>query len=192
MTMMFDLLYEEKTGFSAIRNMLKERCLSDMGREHVDEIVFQTDFQTIDKATNETDEFRRILLFDNGFPSQDYIDMRTVLSHLRIEGTFIEQEQLIELSASLHTLIAALQFFQKQRQGKYPALEEFCLDINIDKVIIKKIDAIVDEKGQIRPASSTTNPSQAESPTSNRPKRSTSTMKSATSSTPKNAKSSRY
>ena len=147
---MFDLLYEEKTGFSAIRNMLKERCLSDMGKVHVDEIVFQTDFQTIDKATDETDEFRRILLFDNGFPSQDYIDMRTVLSHLRIEGAFIEQEQLIELSASLHTLINAIQFFQEQRQGKYPALEGFCLDINIDKVIIKKIDAIVDEKGQIR------------------------------------------
>ena len=142
--------FEDKIGFSSIRNMLKERCLSDMGREHVDGIVFQTDFQTIAEAANQTDEFRQILLFDNDFPSQDYIDMRPVLTRLRIEGTFIEQEQLVALSASLHTLLHALRFFQEQRQGKYPALELFCNDITIDKVIIKKIDAIVDEKGQIR------------------------------------------
>ena len=147
--MTFPTNFEDKIGFSSIRKMLKERCLSDMGREHVDEIVFQTDFQTIAATTGQTDEFRQILLFDNGFPSQDYIDMRPVLTRLHIEGTYIEQEQLVELKNSLHTLINAIHFFQEQ-QGKYPALEIFCSDIIIDKVLIKKIDAIVDEKGDIR------------------------------------------
>ena len=153
--MTFPANFEDKIGFSSIRNMLKERCLSDMGRGHIDGIVFQTDYQTIAEATNQTDEFRQILLFDNDFPAQDYIDMRTVLTRLRIEGMFIEQEQLVALGVSLHTLIHALRFFQ-ERPEKYPALELFCRDIDIDKAIIKKIDALVDEKGQIRDDASPT------------------------------------
>ena len=154
--MIFPNNFEDKIGFSSIRDMLKERCLSDMGKEHIDDISFQTDFKTIDKLTSQTDEFRKILLFDNGFPSQDYIDMRPVLSHLHIEGTFIEQEKLVELRISLQTLINALSFFQEQRQGRYHALEFLCRDIIIDKVFIKKIDAIVDEKGEIRDDASST------------------------------------
>lgn len=142
--------FEDKIGFTSIRKLLRENCLSDMGREHVERIAFHADFHKLDKLLEQTDEFRRILLFDNFFPSQDYIDMRPVLATLHAQGSFIEQEHLFDLKTSLLTITTALDFFAEQRAGKYPALERLCEGIVINKDISKRIHAIIDDKGQIR------------------------------------------
>jgi DNA mismatch repair protein MutS2 len=146
--------FENKIGFNSIRDILKENCFSEMGRTHVDDLSFLADFQHLNILLQQTEEFRQILLFDNFFPTQDYIDMRHVLTLLRAQGTFIEQEELLDLKSSLGAIFSAVDFFQEKREGKYPALEKLCKNIILNKNLIKQIDRILDDKGAIRDGAS--------------------------------------
>ncbi|MDL2254947.1 DNA mismatch repair protein MutS, partial [Bacteroidales bacterium OttesenSCG-928-J16] len=142
--------FENKIGFDSVRAILKENCLSEMGKSRVDNVSFCSDFQKLNTLLQQTDEFRQILLFDNFFPAQDYIDMRRVLEYLRTIGTYIEQEDLFDLKSSLVSVYSAVDFFQEKRQGKYPFLEKLCENVVLNKDIIKEIDRILDDKGAIR------------------------------------------
>lgn len=142
--------FEEKIDFSTIRNLLKQHCISDMGATYVDEISFSTHFDNIHQLLHQTEEFRNILLGEDSFPSKDYLDLRIELMPLRIAGTFIEQESLLNLKTSLTTIYQILSFFEKYDNERFPKLKELSKNIYIDPLIIKKIESIVDDKGEIR------------------------------------------
>ncbi len=142
--------FEKKIGFDTIRDLLAEKCISDLGRDHVQDLSFSTDFLEIQKMLDETDEFRQILGSDRNFPSQDYFDMRDELSRIRLEGTFIEQEEIFNLKTSLITLAEILFFFKKSEYELYPKLKIIAENIIIDTYISKRINQIVDDKGRIK------------------------------------------
>ena len=52
--------FEHKLGFDEIRRLLKERCLSTLGKEKVDEIAFSTDADVINEWLAQVREFRRL------------------------------------------------------------------------------------------------------------------------------------
>ncbi|MDD4847347.1 MAG: Smr/MutS family protein [Bacteroidales bacterium] len=146
--------FEEKIDFTAIRKLLKQHCISEMGTYYVDKISFSTQFDTVQKLLQQTEEFRAILAGDEPFPAQDYIDMRTELMPLRIAGTFIEQESLLDLKASLSTLLAVSEFFQKSEANRFPELKILSDNIIVNPLILKNIESIVDDKGEIRDSAS--------------------------------------
>lgn len=143
--------FEKKIDFDQIRLLIKESCLSTMGQQKVDNIGFTSDLHEIIRQQEETEEFRQILLFEPAFPAQDYIDLRQELTHLQLEGTFIETENLNELKAVLKTIQACLLFFRVHaKEDKFPFLCALSSDISIDNQLIEKIEFLVDEKGHIR------------------------------------------
>ena len=87
---------------------------------------------------------------EENFPSQDYYDLTGELLRIRIEGTFIEPENLSLLKLSLSSISQILDFFRKHPEDKFPYLSSLCGEINIDKELIREIDRIIDEKSQVR------------------------------------------
>ena len=108
--MIYPKNFEEKIDFDQIRLLIKENCLSAMGQQKVNAIVFSPDLNEIVRLQEETEEFRQILLFEPAFPAQDYIDLTQELTRLQLEGTFIETESLNDLKAVLKTIQACLLF----------------------------------------------------------------------------------
>ena len=45
--------FEEKIGFSRIREGLKDLCISPLGRQKADEMTFSTSFEEIDLLTGQ-------------------------------------------------------------------------------------------------------------------------------------------
>ncbi len=162
--------FEQKLGFDQIRQMTIDRCLSDLGRENVGKITFSTDPAEIQSMLLLTSEMKKILEFEEGFPSQDYYNLIPELHRIRIEGSYLESEQLSELKLSLQTIVNLLSFFEKRKES-YPALfqlsrmhdtgykpedpgggltqdpESCILDLGS---VIKKITSIIDEKSNVR------------------------------------------
>jgi DNA mismatch repair protein MutS2 len=97
--------FEKKIGFDSIRELLSEKCISDLGRDHVQDISFSSDYIDLQRILDEVQEFRLILGSERNFPSQDYFDLRDELSRITLEGTYIEQEELFNLKTSLNTLL---------------------------------------------------------------------------------------
>jgi len=148
--MVYPSNFEQKLGFDIIRQLIKEHCLSSLGQQYVNEICFSEDREEIVKLLTYTEEFRKVLLFDEGFPSQDYYDMTSDLLHIRIEGTYMEHEQLSTLKLSLFSIIQILTFFNTRPEAKYPELHLLAREISIESSILKKIEKIIDEKSNIR------------------------------------------
>ena len=103
--MIYPKNFEQKIDFSSIREILKEACISKLGEKFVNKIRFSSNFELIEKLLSQVEEFKQTLMFGEQFPSQDYFDLRPELKRINIEGTFIEQEQLIDFRLSLNTIL---------------------------------------------------------------------------------------
>ncbi len=142
--------FELKIGFDRIREMLKEKCLSNMGLEWVDEMQFQNDFDNIAIQLGEVDEFCRIVREFDSFPSSHFYDLREALQKIRIEGRFLETSELFDLKRSLESLRAIVFFFNKQNTEVFPLLKKKTASVQVYPYIYDRIDSILNKFGQIR------------------------------------------
>ncbi len=148
--MIYPRNFEEKIGFDRIREMLHELCLSPMGERYVDKIRFTSNYELLSKLTDQTEEFRQLLMKEGNFPSDDYYDLSDELRRISIEGSYIEQEQLFNLKSSLETIKDCITFIAKQEAARFPELNALINSIEIDAEIIRKLDYIIDNTGNIK------------------------------------------
>lgn len=148
--MIFPINFEQKIGFDSIRTLLKESCLSDLGKNFVDLIVLSHNLKTVSLTLNQTEEFRQILLFEPHFPSQDYIDLTSELKRINTEGSYLEPDAMLDLKLSLNTISSIITFAEGGRDRTYPMLRELASKVFIENSITHSINKIVSEKGSIR------------------------------------------
>lgn len=146
--------FDQKTGFDLVREMVSERCISEMGKQRVRQISFSNDFDLISRLLKETREFLTILETGLPFPSQDYIDLSPVLSHIQIPGTYLLPDELVDLRLSLRTIYACLAFFRLPAAKPFAHLQALAGDLEIPANILRETDRILDEKGHIRDSAS--------------------------------------
>ncbi|MDR1345375.1 MAG: Smr/MutS family protein [Bacteroidales bacterium] len=143
--------FEEKIGFTTIRKLLKEQCISSMGIELCNAMHYLADCEAIDRLLQETDEFRSILLFDDPFPAQDFHDLKSVLSHIRVDGAFIEIEELALLRSFINAIIQVFVYLKvKHEEGKYLHLWRHCEQVMLEKELLEAINRILDPKGNLK------------------------------------------
>jgi Mismatch repair ATPase (MutS family) len=141
--------FEQKIGFSGIREMIFAHCISKMGIEKAEKMTFSTNKESISVSLNQTEEFLNLLQNGIPFPVRDYHDLRDEFKHLRIEGTSISIERLFELKPSLNVLEAILRFGKSEASDNYPQICSLIKDIHIDKQIFSETNRLVDDKGEI-------------------------------------------
>ncbi|MDR0795544.1 MAG: Smr/MutS family protein [Tannerella sp.] len=145
--------FEQKIGFDKVRQLINEKCLSELGKENVGKMCFSTSHPAISMHLNRTGEFVRILHGDREFPVNHYIDVRYSLQRIRPENTFLDEKELFDLRRSLQTIDEMIRFFRKEREdhnSPYPALTALAGNIPVFPDLIKKIDTILDKYGHIK------------------------------------------
>jgi len=142
-----------------IRQLLKGNCLSSLGEQKVDEISFSSKYEEVNRELNQTTEFIHIIQEEDSFPDQFFFDARTPLKKIRVEGMYLEEEELFALLRSLETIRDIIHFFIKEddEEGnvQYPELRRLAEDIMVFPKIIAEINRIVDKYGKIRDNAST-------------------------------------
>ena len=154
--------FESRIEFDAVRRMLKEQCLCQLGKERVDDMQFLTDFTAVDTRLNEVVEFVRIMQVEDGFPSDFYFDVREPLQRIRIEGMYMGAEELFALRRSLDTIGRILSLLRKQSGDSadgddrplYPSLRAHAGDVEAFPLIIRNIDSIIDKFGSVKDSAS--------------------------------------
>ena len=142
--------FETKIGFSKVRELVKKQCLSSLGRDLVDAIQFSDSFNTVNRLVNQTDEFKTICLEEDNFPLGYFIDVRKSLEKIRIDGTYLELEELYNLKRSLESISAILRFFQGKEDGEYPYLKKLTGNVKMYPYIFERINAIITKNGRIK------------------------------------------
>jgi len=109
--MIYPTNFEAKTGFDEIRTLLKAQCLSTLGKSLVDELTFSSDANQVNRWMEEIREMRRIGEEEDALPLVGFYDVRDSLKRVRLEGTWMEEEELFDLKRSLQTIDQLVKFF---------------------------------------------------------------------------------
>ena len=154
--------FESKIGFDEIRTLLKQRCLSTLGKEMVDNITVSHDAETVNEWMQQIREFRRLQEEADNFPLQYFFDVRESISRLRLEGTHMEEDELFDLRRSLETIHNIVRFLNRSEDTDnsettypYPALHRLTEDVMTFPQLIQRIDQILDKFGKIKDNAST-------------------------------------
>lgn len=140
---------EDKLGFTKIRELVAAECTNALAERMVGEMAFSNRYDRVVRELQQTEEFRQILLLENSFPSQDFIDLTDELTRLRVGNTVIELEALFDLKCSLHTIGECLRFLLRDDPVRYPMLRELAVRVELNPAITKALNKIVDDKGEI-------------------------------------------
>ncbi len=142
--------FEQKVGFDQIRELIANTCNNTIGKAFVEKIRFSSKKDVIEKLLSQTNEFMQILSLGNPLPSNDYFDLRQEIARLKTPGTFIDQEALFELKASLNGINEIILFFAKTEDELYPELKKIIETVFVPNDLLLYAEKIIDDKGEIR------------------------------------------
>lgn len=162
-SMIYPKTFENKIGFDEIRSLLRERCLSTLGKEMVDNIGFSDNADAISEWLQQIREFRRLQEEADDFPMQYFFDVREAVSRLHLEGTHLEESELFDLRRSLETICNIVNYLNRtegedddsgERTYPYPALHRLTTDVMTFPQLTQSIDRILDKYGKIKDSAS--------------------------------------
>ncbi|EFA44267.1 MutS2 family protein [Hallella bergensis DSM 17361] len=165
--------FETKVGFDEIRTRLKAECLSTLGMSLVEEMAFSSDAECVSIWMAQISEMRRINEEEEDFPLDYFYDVRDHVRRVRLEGTWLEEQELFDLRRSLGTIERLVAFLyrgddlpQNDAEGYgnesdvvlkkwyFPHLHELADGVATFPVLIQQIDQIIDKFGHIRDTAS--------------------------------------
>ena len=155
-SMIYPQNFEQKIGFDQIRQLLKEKCLSTLGEERVTDMAFSDRFSEVEEHLDQVFEFVRILREEDNFPAQYFFDVRPSLKRIRVEGMYLDEQELFDLRRSLETIRDIVRFLQKsegeeeETASPYPCLKRLAGDITVFPQLIGKINGILSPYGKIK------------------------------------------
>lgn len=168
--MIYPKTFEDKIGFNEIRTLLRERCLSSLGKEEVDKITFMDNVKAINTQLSRVREFHRLQEEEENFPLNYFFDVRQSVARLRLEGTHMEEDELFDLRRSLGTVNDIVTYLNRTDEDAavaatddgwrkdpvypYPALHELAEGVVTFPQILQRIDQILDKFGKIRDTAS--------------------------------------
>ena len=153
--MIYPQNFEQKIGFDQIRQLLKEKCLSTLGEERVTDMAFSDRFSEVEERLDQVTEFVRILQEEDNVPAQYFFDVRPSLKRIRVEGMYLDEQELFDLRRSLETIRDIVRFLQKSEDEEestspYPCLKRLAGDITVFPQLIGKINGILSPYGKIK------------------------------------------
>ena len=167
--MIYPNTFENKIGFNEIRTLLRERCLSSLGKEEIDKITFMDDMKAINTQLARVREFRKLQEEAEDFPISYFFDVRQSVARLRLEGTHLEEDELFDLRRSMGTICDIVAYLNRCDEDDasipqdgwkhepvypYPALHELADGVMTYPQILQRIDQILDKFGKIRDTAS--------------------------------------
>lgn len=160
--MIYPKTFENKIGFDEIRTLLRERCLSTLGKEKIDDMSVSTNPAIINEWLQQVKEFRLLQEQAEDFPMQFFFDVRESVARLRLEGTHLNEDELFDLKRSLETIYNIVNYLNRGEDNNdnepntylYPALHRLATDVITFPQLIKRIDNILDKFGRIKDSAS--------------------------------------
>ena len=149
MSMIYPDNAADKLGFLEIKALIKEKCLSQAGKMMIDRIQPQYKFDLIDRFLRQTSEFKDLLQHDSPLPIDHFYPMKETVEKIRVEGTFLLEEELFRVMLSLRTVYALIRYFQ-EREDQYPQLHLLFEHLPIEKNVLRQIEAVIDERGKVK------------------------------------------
>ena len=154
--------FEEKVGFDQVRELLKKKTCSSMGKDEIDALRAEDDSTQIMQRLERVKELLLILQEGRDFPSLSLEDLRGSLDGIRPEGTYLSEDRLPHLLQAIRTMEHLYRFLgyqqatnpDSQELPRYPALLQLLPEGLLLPHIAQRIDSLLDRFGRIQDSAS--------------------------------------
>jgi DNA mismatch repair protein MutS2 len=143
-----------KLEFDKVLQLLEKHCLTEITAALVRELKPVTDFHTLDLLLKETRDMKLALEKNDRFPIATFAEIRDDLKLLSIEGYTLTADSFKQIVTVLYLVRDIFKYFSGQRKEIYPKLFDIIRALHFDENLIKAINTVFDDKGEIRPDAS--------------------------------------
>ena len=143
---------EKKIDFDIIRQYLLDHCQSIFGKEQVEKMQWQNDYKAIVPLLEQTNEMLHILQDSSlSFPRGEIYDLQEVMAKIRLEGSYLTEEECFQLRKTLQITHDLALFIRSLNGELFPQMHALLLENSLDFIapILKQIDKILDKYGNI-------------------------------------------
>ncbi len=142
--------FEQKVGFDRIRRQVEELCTTSAARERLAAETFSVSAPEIELRLGLADELRVILQLEGGFPGGEFTDTERIVKKARVEGAFLEVDEIRTLHRALTSVGEVLSFLAARPAQQYPRLAAMSAGIEGFPAICNHIDSLIDRYGKIK------------------------------------------
>ncbi len=144
----------QKLEFDKVQDLVANKCLSPMGKELCAKMSLLANPDEIQKHLQQTHDFKQLLSYEEqGFPSENYLDLHEEITLLGIENSVLTEHQFFRIARVLQTIEEIVRLFsgaQNERRQKYPALYEIIAPLGLSKELVHQIKLVLDDNGKVR------------------------------------------
>jgi DNA mismatch repair protein MutS2 len=135
--------------FYQFKALLKEGCVSPLGRKGCEALRPSSDRSLIQSRLTEVLELKGILEVADDLPLRGLKDIEEVFHRLEIEGSVLDVQQLIDVYRQIELCRGLRRFFHRLDPALAPRLQEKISRLSDLKVLEKEILHTVSPKGEI-------------------------------------------
>lgn len=161
--MLYPADFEHKIDFTVLREQLLQLCSSEQGRELVEAMSVSSDFSEVQHRLLFVQEMLNILSDASlSVPRCEMYDMRQSLSRIRVEGLFLDEQELYQLRRALDASAQYAAFLRSLDPQRFPLCSALGpsseTDDGVEQTvttdsliqIVAAIDRIIDKYGRMR------------------------------------------
>ena len=135
--------------FPTVLETISSICNTDIGKQKALEITPFKEKELLMNALMQTSEYIASFQNNNAIPNHGFDAITYEIKFLAIEDSFLEVGSFRKIATISETVNTLLQYFKKF-DDYYPYLNTKASQVEFTKVIIQKVDEIVDKYGEIK------------------------------------------
>ncbi len=152
--MIYPVNYEQKIGFDRVREQVAALCSMQVARDIILGEKFSTSRSEIERRQETADEMRTLLMLDPDAPRDEFPDMEGIVAKIGVEGTFLTTEEVVILRRALTAVGNMVGFVMSRSESQYPRLRKRSERVCIFPDVVRRINQLVDDDGEIRDGAS--------------------------------------
>lgn len=140
--------------FLTVLQQVSNYCVTSLGQQKALNIVPYQKKEALKLSLLKTHEYVSSFYNDNRIPNHGFDPITKELQLLKIENTYLEThslKKLVSISLTVNEILKFLKTFAEY----YPNLQNFAAEIENTKLVIEKVDSIVDRFGDVKDNAST-------------------------------------
>lgn len=145
----------EKVEFDKVLLLIENALLGEKAIEYLDKEKFQIDIDIIQQKLDEVDQWSQASSDGNTVPLETYESVEADIPLLKKDGYVLSVDAIRRIYKIIHLAKTLIEYFgDASRQKAYPLIYQIYLEIEIDPNLLKEIDRVLDDLGEVRPDAS--------------------------------------
>ena len=142
--------FEAKIGFSTIREQVVALCTMQHARDLLASEGFTNTLRELERRHNLAEEMRQVLLTEREAPTEEFYDIAEIVEKAKVEGTFLDVAEVVQLGRALVSAGDFVQFLHKSDAERYPTLTTLAKPVKALWHIVADIRRIIDDNNTVR------------------------------------------